>query len=131
MIFARTDLLVDISDKELTPITTKLVELGDPDPITSTITESQAEMERFIHRYEVDDAWQKKLLRALVLWELYKRLGNIPEKRQKAYDEAKKTLREIRDGKFPDVPLKQTPPEDISAARGRSGSDTRIATSRS
>lgn len=125
IVFSRTDLLVDISDKELTPITTKLVELGDPDPITNTITESQAEMERFIHRYEVDDAWQKKLLRALVLWELYKRLGSIPEKRQKAYDEAKKTLREIRDGKFPDVPLKEETPEDISAARGRSGSETR------
>ena len=128
MIFVRQDLLVDISDKELTPMTTKLVEMGNPDPITNTIAESQAEMERFIHRYQVDDGWQKKLLRALVLWELYKRLGSIPEKRQKAYDEARKTLREIRDGKFPDVPLKETPPTDIAVAHGRSGSDPRYQT---
>jgi len=125
MIFTRTDLLVDISDKELTPMTTKLVNLGDPDPVTNTIIEQQARMERYIHRYVVDDAWQKDLLRALVLRNLYKRLGGIPAKRQKAYDDALEELKGIRDGKFPDVPLKETPPADIATARGRSGSDTR------
>jgi Bacteriophage Mu, Gp36 len=127
MTLTRTDLLAagGISAKELAAIADKLVEPGGPDPVETAIAEEQQEMERYIHRYEVDDEWQKKLLRALVLWELYKRIGGIPEKRQKAYDEAKRTLREIRDGKFPDVPLKETPPDDIAIAHGRSGSDPR------
>lgn len=125
MIFTRTDLLADISEEELAGIAEELVEAGDPVPIDTAITEQQAHMERYIHRYVIDEAWQKKLLRALVLWELPKRLGSIPAKRQTAYDAAMKELREIRDGKFPDVPLKETPPADISAARGRSGSDQR------
>jgi Bacteriophage Mu, Gp36 len=125
MIFTRTDLLVDISERELVAIAEKIVVPGDPDPITSTITEQQARMERYIHRYVVDDDWQKDLLRALVFWKLYKRLGSIPKKREAGYEEAMKELREIRDGKFPDVPLKETPPEDIVSARGRSGSDKR------
>lgn len=131
MTFVRDDLLVDISEKELAGLGEKLVLGGDPVPIDSTITEQKEKMERFIHLYEVDDNWQKSLLRALVLWELYKRLGSIPEKRQKAYDEAMKTLREIRDGKFKTLPLRDPEPDDISAGHGRYGGETKIATSRS
>jgi uncharacterized protein DUF1320 len=125
MIFTRTDLLVDISNDELTAMTTELVGMGDPDPITNTIAETQPKMDRFIYRYVVDDGWQKQLLRPLVLWELYKRLRGIPDKRQKAYDEAMKTLREIRDGKFKDLALKDPQPTDSGAGHGRSGSETK------
>ena len=130
MTFERSDLLADISEKELAGIAEKLVQAGDPDPIPTSIAENQAEMERYIHRYEVAEDWQKKLLRALVLWDLTKRLGSIPPKRQTAYDAAMRTLREIRDGKFPDVPLKAETPSDIFVGRGRYGSATRIPTSR-
>lgn len=128
MTFTRTDLKADaggIAEKELAPLTQKLVETGDPDPITTTIAEQQARMERYIHRYVVDDLWQKSLLRALVIWRLYQRIATIPEKRQKAYDDAMRELREIRDGKFPDVPLKETAPTDIAIAHGRSGGEQR------
>jgi hypothetical protein len=124
MTFTRTDLLVDISDRELTAITTKLVEMGDPDPIAATIAEQQARMERYIHRYVVDDNWQKTMLRALVLWKLQFRLGNVSERRQKAFDDALKELIQIRDGKFKDLPLKDPQPEDSGAGQGRSGSRT-------
>jgi hypothetical protein len=125
MTFDRTDLTADISEKELAGIADKLVVLGDPDPVETTIVEQQAKLERYIHFYVVDDDWQKTLLRALVLWEIYKRLGSIPAKRQTAYDEAMKTLREIRDGKFKTLPLRDPVPTDVSAGRGASGSETR------
>ena len=86
MTFTRSDLLVDMSDKELTGLTQSLVNQGDPDPIATTIAEQQARMERYIHVYVVDDDWQKTLLRALVLWRLCQRVGNVQEKRQKSYD---------------------------------------------
>ena len=131
MTFERSDLLADISEEELAGIAESLVQAGDPDPIATSIAESQAEMQRYIHRYEVAEDWQRKLLRALVLWDLPKRLGSIPAKRQTAYDASMKTLREIRDGKFPDVPLKAVTPSDINLPTGRYGSATRINTSRS
>ncbi len=125
MTFTRTDLLVDISDKELDGITTKLIQYGDPDPIDSTIAEQQARMERYIHFYVIDDGYQKTLLRALVLWRLFQRIGAIADKRQKSYDDAMKELREIRDGKFKTLPLKDPQPTDSNAGRGASGSNQR------
>lgn len=131
MTFERSDLYADISEKELAGIADKLVVAGDPDPVDTAIAENQAKMQRFIHFYVVDDNWQKQLLRALVLWDLYKRLGSIPPKRQTAYDEAMKTLREIRDGKFKTLPLADPAPEDVSAGHGRYGGEAKITTSRS
>lgn len=125
MTFERSDLLVDISDKELDPLATKLVQMGDPDPIASTIAEQQARMERYIHLYVVPDDWQRTLLRALVLWRIYQRIESIPEKRQKSYDDALKELTQIRDGKFKTIPLADPAPADVSAGRGRSGSQPR------
>ena len=130
MTFTRADLLADISDAELTPLTEKLVNYGDPDPVATTIAEEQSRMERFIHRYDIEDAWLKNLLRPLVLWSLYKRLGGIPDKRQKAYDEVMKELREIRDGKFKDIPLKDPLPSDTGAGKGKWGGDEKLSDSR-
>ena len=124
MTFTRTDLYADISEKELAGIADKLVLIGDPDPVPTIIGEQQARMERYIHFYIVDDAWQKRLLRALVLWEVYKRLGSIPPKRQTAYDDALSELKQIRDGKFKTIPLKDPQPDDVNAGRGASGSMT-------
>jgi len=126
MTFTRSDLLVDMSEKELSALTQKLVELGDPDPITNTITEQQARMERYFHVYVVPDDWQKTILRALVLWRLVQRVGAIQEKRQKSYDEAMKELQGIRDGKFHFLGLKTPVPTDVTGYRGRSGSKPKI-----
>lgn len=122
--FDRSDLLSDISDKELDALTTKLIAAGDPDPIASTVTEQSARMERYVHFYVVDDDWQRTLLRALVFWRLYQRIGSIPDKRQKSYDDALKELTQIRDGKFKTLPLADPAPADANAGRGASGSST-------
>jgi len=126
MTFTRTDLLVDMSEKELSALTQKLVEQGDPEPIAATITEQQARMERYFHVYVVPDDWQKTILRSLVLWRLCQRVGTIQEKRQKTYDEAMAELRGIRDGKFHFLGLKNPVPTDITGYRGRSGSKPKL-----
>ncbi len=126
MTFTRSDLLVDMSDKELTGLTQSLVNQGDPDPIATTIAEQQARMERYIHVYVVDDDWQKTLLRALVLWRLCQRVGNVQEKRQKSYDATMKELTDIRDGKFHFLGLKDPIPQDVSGYRSAHGSKPSI-----
>ena len=126
MTFTRSDLLVDMSEKELSALTQKLVEQGDPDPIANTIAEQQARMERYIHVYVVPDDWQKTILRALVLWRLVQRVGAIQEKRQKSYDDAMTELRGIRDKKFPFLGLKTPLPTDITGYRSAHGSKPRI-----
>lgn len=126
MTFTRSDLLVDMSDKELTGLTQQLVNQGDPDPIATTITEQQTRMERYIHVYVVDDDWQKTLLRALVIWRLCQRVGSIQEKRQKSYDAAMRELTDIRDGKFKFLGLKDPIPTDVCGYKSAHGSARRI-----
>lgn len=123
--FDRSDLLSDISDKELDGLTTKLIQAGDPDPIETTVTEQSARLERYVHLYVVPDDWQRTLLRALVFWRIYQRLGSIPPKRQASYDDALKEMVQIRDGKFKTIPLADPAPGDVNAGRGASGSATR------
>lgn len=125
--FDRSDLLSDISDKELDALTTNLINAGDPDPIATTVTEQSARLERYLHFYTVDDDWQKTLLRALVLWRLYQRIGTIPDKRQKSYQDALAEMTQIRDGKFKTIPLTDPAPADANAGRGGYASDDQIS----
>jgi hypothetical protein len=115
-----------MSDKELTALTQKLVDQGDPDPIAATITEQQARMERYFHVYVVPDDWQTTLLRSLVLWRLVQRVGAIQEKRQKSYDAAMEELKGIRDGKFKFLGLKDPIPQDVVGYKSAHGSKPRI-----
>jgi hypothetical protein len=98
-----TNLLSEISQEELDAIAKELVNEGDPAPISSTITEQEARMATYISGYTLNANHELQLLRALVLHELYRRLGKIPEKRKQAYDAALSELRDIRDGKFPSL----------------------------
>lgn len=120
--FIEKDLLADISKRELDGIAKKLVELGDPDPITTTIAEQLQKVDDFTRRYALPVDREKRLVRALVLFELYSRLGPIPAKRETKHDQAMKELREIRDGKFPDLPLKDPLPTDVNPQTGNWGS---------
>ncbi len=130
--FTRADLLTGssgISDKELTPLTTKLIADGEPsDKIERTITEQAEKMERYIHRYVLEEDHWKELLRKLVVKEIYPRLAAVPKKRQDAYDEAMKELNAILGGKFDTtLPLVSPVPADVAAnGRGRWGSRKQI-----
>jgi hypothetical protein len=128
MAFTEQDLLPDISQEELDGIAKELVTPGDPEPIETTITEQEQKVEDYTKRYDVPELRQFRLVRALVLYELYSRLGTIPQKRKDKYEEAMRELRDIRDGKFPDLALEDPPPDGLPEGQGRWGSDTRINT---
>lgn len=126
MEFTEQDLLVDISQEELDGVAKELVRLGDPEPIETTIAEQTQKVESYTLRYAMPASWVKRLVRALCLYELYARLGTIPEKRRAKYEEAMKELRDIRDGKFPDLALEDPPPEGLPAGGGRWGSEAKL-----
>jgi hypothetical protein len=126
MAFTETELLVDISQEELDGIAKELVEMGHPDPVEFTIGEQLQKVTDYTVRYELPEERLNRLTRALVLFELYARLQSIPEKRQLKYDEAMKELKDIRDGKFPDLPLADPTPDGSAASSGAWGSDCRI-----
>ncbi len=126
MAFTEADLLADISQAELDGIAKALVTAGDVDPIATTILEQTDKVEAYTLRYAVPEIRSNRLIRALVLWELYSRLGAIPEKRQVKYDEAMKELRDIRDGKFKDLALEDPAPTGLSSTQGQWGSADKV-----
>lgn len=126
MAFTETDLLVDISREELDGIATELLAQGQPAPIASTIAEQVQKVEDYTLRFAVPELRVKRLVRALVLYELYSRLSVIPEKRKTKYEEVMKELRDIRDGKFPDLAAEDPPPASLPSGQGRWGSKKRI-----
>jgi hypothetical protein len=124
--FTEEDLLVDISQEELDGIAKDLVSESNPQPIASTIEEQVQKVEDYTLRFAVPDLRFKRLLRALVLYELYSRLAEIPEKRKLKHEEAMKELRDIRDGKFPDLMLEEPPPAGTPTAQGNWGSKEKL-----
>lgn len=124
--FTRSDLLTDISEKELSSITTKLVIDGDPDPVTAAIGRAQATVVRYTERYRLPEEQEKGYVRDLALYFCQPRLQEIPPKRQKAYDQTMRELRDIRDGKFPDLPQQDPLPDDVQPYEGKFGSDPKL-----
>ncbi len=124
--FTEEDLLVDISQEELDGIAKELVSDGDPEPIARTIAEQLQKVEDYTARFEVPELRYQRLVRALVLFEIYARLAEIPKKRQTKYDEAMKELKDIRDGKFPDLMLEEPPPAGIPSGHGNWGSKEKL-----
>lgn len=124
--FAETDL--HISDDELTKIKAGLANTAIADPITSTITEQMAKVDDYTLRYAISDDRYQRLVRALVLFQLYSLLGPVPSNYQKLYDETMQEMRDIRDGKFPDLAVDNPSPVGTTAAKGAYGSADQIQT---
>lgn len=103
--FTRTDLLGEISDRELTTLVSRVLHAGDADPEAAAIARAQATLDRHAGRYLLDDDTQKGFLSDLALYYLCARVADIPPNRQAAYDETMRELRNIRDGKYRDLPL--------------------------
>ena len=126
MAFLEADLLADISQEELDGIAKSLVSEGDPEPIATTIAEQVQKVEDYTLRFNVPELRVKRLVRALVLYELYSRLGSLPAKRKDKYEEAMKELRDIRDGKFKDLAIEDPPPAGLPTSQGAWGSKRKI-----
>lgn len=97
--FTIADLL--ISDAEQAAITSALASAGQADPIGAAMEEAAAKVGAICDPYDLPAPWPRRLIRALVLFELYSRVGNkIPDHVQRSYDEACKDLQDIRDARY-------------------------------
>lgn len=127
--FVEGDLLVDISQAELDGIAKSIMDAGFP-PITTTITEQRQKFYDYTRRFVVPDDRAKRLIRALVLYELYARLNpySIPKFRADKQRQAVDELEEIRDGKFLDLQKADDPVGGPTATGATWGSEPKIGT---
>lgn len=124
--FQRSDFLTDISDKELTAYTTKLVNAGDPDPIATAIARARAKIADYAERYDLRPDTEKGLICDLGIFYLIRRLEEPDKNRTDAKDGAIAFLKDFRDRKFKDALQKDPVPADIQPYQGRSGGQGRI-----
>jgi hypothetical protein len=71
------------------------------EPFTTAAAEAEAVVNTYTAAYTLSSVHAERLQRPLVIYDLYSRLGSVPEAVQKAYDAAMSELKDIRDGKFP------------------------------
>jgi len=128
--FTRDDLLADISDKELTALAGKLVASGQADPAEVAIERARDTIDLFAGRYALPAELERRLISAIAVWEIVSRLSEPEEKHKLAWSEATRTLREIRDGKFPNLVERNPLPATIAPTSGGFGSAPFVRTSR-
>jgi hypothetical protein len=111
MNFERSDLL--INDAEQNSLTSALASVAQPDPIGPVILEKVDRVAAMTSACRVPAGWLKSLVRALVLYDLYSRLGpgRLPDNVREAYTEAQKDLTDLRDGRYRNliIPGSDTP----------------------
>jgi|WetSurMetagenome_2_1015567.scaffolds.fasta_scaffold745485_1 hypothetical protein len=89
-----------LKDSELEALTRALANFGIADPIGQAALEAEELFVAYTARYTVPTSMAKRLQRALIIYQLYSQITAVNDAVQKAYEEAMKTLRDIRDGKF-------------------------------
>lgn len=125
MSFEATDL--GISDDAIAQITAQLANSLNPDPIADAISRATQTVTDYTIRFVIAQERQYKLIRAIVLYDLYSNpaLGAMPPSVDNAYKYVMQELKDIRDGKFPDLELKspadpnEAPLGDSAAFGGR------------
>ena len=110
MTFDRSDLL--ISDAEQNSLTSALASAAQADPVSVVISEKMARVAAMTSAYRVPEGWLRSLVRALVLFDLYSRLGpgQVPTNIKEAHAEAQQDLTEIRDGKYRNLAIEGAVP---------------------
>jgi hypothetical protein len=103
-----TDLLAVISREELDGLSNNLIELGQPEPVATSIQEALGTIRLYIDPFLVRADALKRMWRTLAVCWLYNRLSSMPEKREKEQAAVLKLLEDIRDGKFKNL-LSDTP----------------------
>jgi hypothetical protein len=119
-VFLATDL--GIADAVIAQITTQLANATNPDPITDSINRQIQVVSDYTLRYTMPDERVKRLVRPLVMWDLFSSpaMGSSPPPgADNAYKAAMKELQDIRDGKFHDLQLAD--PQDPTLAGPAAG----------
>jgi hypothetical protein len=115
-----------LPDDELTQITGALENLGIADPISQKCAEVAELFAQYTARYVIGDENAKRLQRPLIIYELYALIGAATETIAASKDAALQELRDIRDGKFPNLELAEEQPSS-PAGRAAWGSKIKIA----
>lgn len=111
--FTLEHLLTHVSRDEWEPLSEQLVRQGDPEPFPALNEEAWKTVDLYTRRFAVDEDILKVHWRVLVFYFGWRRLAEPEEKWEKAYEETMKFLREVRDEKFKDIPLKNPTPEGV------------------
>lgn len=90
-----------LPEKVLLELQDALANAGFVEPFTTAAQEAEGVVDSYTSAYTIGSAHAARLQRALIIYDLYSRLGSVSEAVQKAYDAAMAELRDIRDGKFP------------------------------
>lgn len=113
-----------ISADELNQIADALVGMGQPDSIITACAARDRHVRDTTAKYIVPEPTLQRLWGPLVVWDLYTLLpGEIPNNRQKAYDEAMAELKDIRDGKYPQYPLATVQPTGFAQSAAKWGGE--------
>jgi hypothetical protein len=112
-----------LAEKVLLELQDALANAGFVEPFTTAAAEAAAVVASYTGAYSLATAHTQRLERALAIFDLYSKLGTIPEAVQKACDEALKELRDIRDGKFSSL---QSSTGDTANSTGAWGSRTKL-----
>lgn len=90
-----------LAQLELDQLERALANSGFTDPFPTAAAEAEAVVTTYTAAYTLSTAHAERLQRPIIIYDLYSRLGSVPEAVQKAYDAAMAELKDIRDGKFP------------------------------
>jgi hypothetical protein len=124
-IFAAEDLM--LGAEALDQLTSACANNGLPNPIDSAIEAAVGMVDDYTRQYALTDLHYKRLVRALAVYELYRLAGGgVPDAIAEAYKMAVTELKEIRDGKFPDLARDGETPGSVTAAKGQWGSAVRF-----
>lgn len=101
MSFTASDLL--IGQREVNVITQTLTNEGNPDPIGQAINSAVQSVEAYISGWTVSEDRKNQFIRTIALYYLYALMQLPSNPREKAYEQTMQELRDIRDGKFPNL----------------------------
>jgi len=104
MAFSTPDLL--LTAKKLAQLKEAL---GNQTSLDTICAEAEAEVNRLLAGYTVEEAVRKSFIRALALHQAYGLVGPIPDAVQKLYDRAQAELAAIAEGRRPNTPRSDDP----------------------
>lgn len=91
-----------------------LASRGLADGVQSAIQEAVQLIADNTAKYTLERLRWQRLMQPLAVANLYRKTGNVQPAAEKLYDEAMAELKEIRAGKFKDLPAAATPVQTIS-----------------
>lgn len=122
MALTENDFLTRLAKKELDELVATAIESGQTDPLTTAAASALAELETSVNPFALSDAMRLRLELSLAVPLLYARRANgVPEKHEKEQTWAREFLKDVRDGKFPNLV-----PSNAPTHAGRWGSGTKF-----